>query len=184
MTEARALTVRFGFGELVGSESDYKLCQIVVHSDGSDTIYEVKQKIAAAVGGNFNAEDLMIFFNTNTTKMGKQVASADATICPANNTVLSFPAANLLPICLPGGTSRPCLSLQFQNDPRVNEHDVHLSQFNILEWLERFPHWHLSAKLLPPTPPPPGAPGQDDVSFCQPTHLSLAIPFLHALTAL
>ena len=26
----------------------------------------------------------------------------------------------------------------------------------MLQWLERYPHWTLSARLLPATPPPPG----------------------------
>ena len=44
----------------------------------------------------------------------------------------------------------------FLNDPSVDESKLKLGDFSCLAWLERFPHWRLTAKFLPPTPPPPG----------------------------
>ena len=41
-------------------------------------------------------------------------------------------------------------------DPSVDETQLLLSHFSCLAWLENFPHWHLSVRFLPPTPPPPG----------------------------
>ena len=45
---------------------------------------------------------------------------------------------------------------QFLGDPSVDEAAVKLSQFSMLAWLQRFPHWHLGARLMPPAPPAPG----------------------------
>jgi hypothetical protein len=46
---------------------------------------------------------------------------------------------------------------QYVNDPTVDEDKLTLAQFSVMGWLERFPHWTLSCRLLPGTPPPPGA---------------------------
>ncbi|KAL4458174.1 hypothetical protein ABPG75_013039 [Micractinium tetrahymenae] len=45
---------------------------------------------------------------------------------------------------------------QYSKDPSVDEASLKLSQYSMLAWLERFPHWKLTARLLPPTPLPPG----------------------------
>lgn len=58
-----------------------------------------------------------------------------------------------------GPTDRK-LGAQFVGDPTVDERALTLDKFSILAWLERFPHWGLTVRLLPPTPPAPGtAPG-------------------------
>ena len=46
---------------------------------------------------------------------------------------------------------------QFLGDPSVDEAALKLSQFFILPWLQRFPHWRLGVRLMPPAPPAPGA---------------------------
>jgi hypothetical protein len=45
---------------------------------------------------------------------------------------------------------------QYKGDPTVDETKLKLSQYSVLSWLERFPHWTLSVRLLPGAPPPPG----------------------------
>lgn len=45
---------------------------------------------------------------------------------------------------------------QFAGDPAIDEHKLLLREFSILQWLEKFPHWSLTARLIPGTPPPPG----------------------------
>ena len=45
---------------------------------------------------------------------------------------------------------------QYQGDPTVQDSDIRLAQYSVLPWLERFPSWALSARLLPAAPPPPG----------------------------
>ena len=47
---------------------------------------------------------------------------------------------------------------QFLGDPSVDEAALKMSQFSILPWLQRFPHWRLGVRLMPPAPPAPGAP--------------------------
>ena len=112
----RTVTVRIGFGTYVEPDSSYEHVTIEVQGDGSDSIHDVKAKIAAAVGGSVTPDDLLLYFNTNEQRMGRQ----------------------------------------YQRDPSVNEKELRLGQFNVLPWLQRFPHWHLSATLLPDAPPPPG----------------------------
>jgi hypothetical protein len=48
------------------------------------------------------------------------------------------------------------LGRQFAGDPNVDEKALTLAGFSVLPWLDRFASWHLGAKLMPPTPPPPG----------------------------
>ncbi|GAB4822205.1 hypothetical protein N2152v2_009251 [Parachlorella kessleri] len=115
-TDTREVTVRIGFGSCLGDASTYEQYKITLKNDGSDSILEVKQKLAAAAGGSVTPDDLLLFFSANDTKMGRQ----------------------------------------YQKDPSVDEAKITLAQYSVLPWLERFPHWHLSASLLPPTPPPPG----------------------------
>ena len=72
------------------------------------------------------------------------VAAAAGGRLTANDILLSF------------GPNDRKLGRQYVDDPTVNEEELKLEQFSVLDWLERFPHWALSARLLPPTPPPPG----------------------------
>lgn len=45
---------------------------------------------------------------------------------------------------------------QYRNDPSVDESQVKLQQFSVLTWLDRFPHWQITARPIQHTPPPPG----------------------------
>ncbi|KAK9824177.1 hypothetical protein WJX72_008336 [[Myrmecia] bisecta] len=54
------------------------------------------------------------------------------------------------------GPNERRMGKQFLNDPTVDEKELLLHQYSCLSWLERFPHWHLSVRLMPATPPPPG----------------------------
>lgn len=54
------------------------------------------------------------------------------------------------------GPNERQLGKQFLDDPRVDESKLKLSQFSVLDWLKRFPHWHLGVRLMPAPPPPPG----------------------------
>jgi hypothetical protein len=45
---------------------------------------------------------------------------------------------------------------QYVGDPAVDEKALRLAQYSALGWLERFPAWSLTARLLPAAPPPPG----------------------------
>ena len=38
----------------------------------------------------------------------------------------------------------------------MDESKQTLSQFSILGWLQRFPHWRLGVRLMPAAPPAPG----------------------------
>lgn len=54
------------------------------------------------------------------------------------------------------GPNERKLGRQYVGDPTVDEKALLLSAYTILAWLQRFPHWYLTARLLPPPPPPPG----------------------------
>ncbi len=45
---------------------------------------------------------------------------------------------------------------EYVGDPLVNENKLKLSDFSFLSWIDRFPNWHLTARAMPPAPPPPG----------------------------
>lgn len=110
------VTVRISFGEIISPEDTAHTLQILVKKDGSDTIKEIKDKIAKAAGGTATPDDLLLSFGPNDRKMGKQ----------------------------------------YKGDPTVDETALQLSKFSVLSWFQRFPHWTLSVRLLPDTPPPPG----------------------------
>jgi hypothetical protein len=112
------VTVRIRFGEATIAKDDaphHKL-QITLKRDGSESLREVKEKVAAAAGGSVTADDLMLVFGPVDRKLGRQ----------------------------------------YRGDPTVDDTKLTLAQFSVLDWLERFPHWSLGARLLPPAPPPPG----------------------------
>ena len=55
------------------------------------------------------------------------------------------------------GPNEAILGQHYTDDPAVNESTVTLSQYSCLLWLQKFPHWHMSVKFMPPAPLPPGA---------------------------
>lgn len=38
---------------------------------------------------------------------------------------------------------------QYQGDPTVDENQIMMKEYSVLQWLERFPHWNISVTLLP-----------------------------------
>ena len=113
----RAVAVKVLFGSSVGSDAPApELLSVALRADGSDTVAEVKRRVAAAAGGRLRAEDLLLSFGPNDRRIGRQYAG----------------------------------------DPEADEAALTLAQFSALAWLERFPHWALTARLLPAAPPPPG----------------------------
>ena len=115
---SRPVAVKVIHGNAVGRQRfSGTILQIHVKSDGTDSILDVKKKIAEAAGGSLKAQDLFLSFGPNDRKMG----------------------------------------CQFRGDPTVDESKLLLSQFSVLQWLDRFPHWTLSVRLVPDAPPPPGA---------------------------
>ena len=70
--ELRPITVRIAFGETVSLDSSGKTLEILVNKDGSDSIRDVKEKIAKAAGGSTTPDDLLLSFGPNDRKMGKQ----------------------------------------------------------------------------------------------------------------
>jgi len=54
------------------------------------------------------------------------------------------------------GPSERAIGQRFYQDPLVNEDEVSVGEYSFLEWLQRFPHWHLTVRLTADTPPPPG----------------------------
>jgi len=108
--------VRIVFGASHMLRTSSQELKIHVKSDGSESIREIKEKIAQAVGGAMTADDLLLAFGPNDRKMGRQ----------------------------------------YKGDPTVDESKILLDQYSVLAWLQRFPHWSIMARLLPPAPPPPG----------------------------
>jgi len=54
------------------------------------------------------------------------------------------------------GPSEKLIGKRFFGDPLVDEEATLVKQYTFLEWLDQFPHWHLTARLQSSTPPPPG----------------------------
>ncbi|PSC71288.1 peptidylprolyl isomerase [Micractinium conductrix] len=108
------ITVRVAFGP--ASRPGAVAQELVVEAAPSDTVAELKARVAAAAGGKVTADDLKLEFGPNARNIGRQ----------------------------------------YFRDPTVNEGELRLEQYSLLAWIERFPHWVVTARLLPPTPPPPG----------------------------
>jgi len=72
------------------------------------------------------------------------IASAAGGSITASDLLLSF------------GPNDRKIGKQYQGDPTVDESKLHLSSYSVLAWIERFPGWSLSARLLPAAPVPPG----------------------------
>ena len=54
------------------------------------------------------------------------------------------------------GPIEAVLGEHYSGDPAVDESKVTMAQYSCLAWLQKFPHWHISVKFLPPAPLPPG----------------------------
>lgn len=54
------------------------------------------------------------------------------------------------------GPNERRIGRHYRGDPTVDESKQTLSQFSVLGWLQRFPHWRLGVRLLPAAPPAPG----------------------------
>ncbi len=80
---------------------------------------------------------------SNFAKLSRQAAAGGHSLT-ADDLFLSF------------GPNDRKLGRQFQRDPNVDEKTLLLSSFSVLSWLERFPAWSLTVRLLFVTPPPPG----------------------------
>ena len=65
------------------------------------------------------------------------------------------------------GPNEHTIGQQYLDDPAVDETALKLSQYSCLAWLRRFPHWHLSVRFLPATPPPPGVAAQRAAALSQ-----------------
>lgn len=105
MTATREVTVRICFGSFVQDESEYQRLTITVKADGSDTLLEVKQKIAAAAGGSVTADDLLLYFAGNDTKMGRQFVN-DPCYNEKEIRLSQFNALPWLERCAPLGPTR------------------------------------------------------------------------------
>lgn len=119
------VTVKVTFGHAVREGDTVDTLRVSLAADGSDSVYDVKRKIAESLGGTLSAEDLFLTFGPNERKLGRQ----------------------------------------YLGDPTVDERKLPLSSFSVLAWLQRFPHWHLTTRLLPPPPPPPGRPAVEAVGW-------------------
>lgn len=96
------VTVAIGFGQLVREGGVAQ--ELEVEALPTDSVRQLKEKVAAAAGGAITADDLLLAFGPNDRKIGRQYA----------------------------------------RDPTVDESKLLLSQFSLLAWIERFPHWRLS----------------------------------------
>ncbi|KAK9864396.1 hypothetical protein WJX84_000437 [Apatococcus fuscideae] len=81
---------------------------------------------------------------------------------------------------------------QYRNDPSVDESQLKLQQFSVLTWLDKFPHWQITARPIQQTPPPPGvaikkaaatAEGKDPEKAVTEARSKGEIPALKDLTA-
>ncbi|KAI3435628.1 hypothetical protein D9Q98_001688 [Chlorella vulgaris] len=74
----------------------------------------------------------------------QKVAAAAGGAITADDLLLSF------------GPNDRHIGRQYVKDPAVDEGKLKLEQYSLLSWIQRFPHWTLSARLLPAAPPAPG----------------------------
>ena len=100
-----------------------------------------------AVGSNVMGEPFEV-------EMGK-----DDTVAEVKRRIVACPEAKNVPaekLLLSFGPSPKPIGAEYEGDPNVDEEKMKMGDLSVLGWLERFPHWPLYVKFLPPTPPAPG----------------------------
>ncbi len=147
---SRNVSVRLLFGEsIVERNGKHHVREIKVASDGSDSILDIKKRLAVrtarcqgptALPGMWEAQAAVTHATFSLVVLqvafGGKVSSDDFR--------LSF------------GPNDRKIGQQYRSDPSVDESQLKLQQFSVLSWLDKFPHWHLTARPIQQTPPPPG----------------------------
>ena len=64
------LAVRVGFHNVAHDDSTLQVLEVDV--EPSDTVLQLKHKVAAAAGGALTADDLLLLFGPNDRKIGRQ----------------------------------------------------------------------------------------------------------------
>jgi hypothetical protein len=148
MAKTRKVEVHVTFSDTVRKDNR-QTCSIDVASDGSDSVWDVKCRIAVSapltaqygLGNGVAPVTLMTESFGNAFKCLQETFGGSLT---ADSIFLYF------------GPNDKKLGRQFAGDPNIDEKAMTLAGFSVLPWLDRFASWHLGAKLMPPTPPPPG----------------------------
>ena len=81
---------------------------------------------------------------------------ADDTVAEVKAKIVACPEAKNVPVdklLLSFGPSVKPIGAEYEGDPNVDEEKLKMGDLSVLGWLERFPHWPLYVKFLPPTPP-------------------------------
>ncbi|XRB21835.1 hypothetical protein RI054_28g116840 [Pseudoscourfieldia marina] len=116
-SSVKTLRVKIAHGDLRHDANTLTgFVELSVNADGSDTIEDIKKKIAATTSDAITYDQLLLEFGPNETKYGKT----------------------------------------FYDDPAHDETALTLGDYSALHWIEKFPHWYLLARLIPPAPPIPG----------------------------
>lgn len=73
MAASVSVTVKVAFGHAVKEDNTVQSLSVSLATDGSDSIYDMKSKVADAIGGgNITADDLFLTFGPNERKLGRQ----------------------------------------------------------------------------------------------------------------
>ena len=135
--------VRMTFGQRVqGSEGKNATRTLELDVEGKDSVFEVKQRIAVSTGPAEHTAAQTLIAVTLCRSASWQAAFGNK-VAPAQ-------------LLLYFGPNEAVLGQQYEGDPAVDEHSLLLSEYSCLAWLQKFPHWHLSVRFVPPTPLPPG----------------------------
>ncbi len=149
MAATRKVDVHVTFSDTV-REDNNRTCSI--EYDSSDSIWDVKSRIAVR---------RIVLLCCNLQRLQFRPSPSSVTRSTVTHYPLTLQTAfggslTADNIFLYFGPNDRKIGRQFAGDPNVDEKKVTLEKFSVLSWLDRFPQWHLGAKLMPPAPPPPG----------------------------
>ncbi len=148
------VTVRIMFGQTI-VDSHMEEVKIEIAADGSDTVQQVKERIAVRPRCPPDPAPSQGIIAPQQHEHQKAARPAWLA-CVRARQAAKGGKLTADHIHLSFGPSDKFIGKQFQCDPNVNEATLTLGPFSVITWLKQFPDWSMTARLMPAPPPAPG----------------------------
>ena len=156
MTATIPVNVRIIFGQTI-VDSRMEHVKIEIAADGSDTVLQVKERIAVRLRGPPDPPPSRTCAQAQHHWQNARKARwfSDSALSPHPQAAKGG-KLTAEHIHLTFGPSDKFIGKQYQGDPNVNEAALTLAPFSVITWLKQFSEWSMTARLMPTAPPPPG----------------------------